>query len=416
MRHIATMLLITVGLAVGWLFSESAYRGLLYYKVPDRFIQSATGHPPVWFMEKPRWRFHEKYGYEYGSERIHGGSASDGLVRSCWSWPANARGNMGLIEGRYEEAELKILVFGDSFTAQIDTGADPRGIAWPNYLQRQLSERLAKSVHVVNFGRDGTGILHMFDIAADKIAEWQPDLAIFAFITDDLTRARFWRTYTVVNGRERVLTTTVAQENPPMDKSADTAVVNSKATPAWCKTAVKQARRDDPVLAEMEAIVLEARARSQNRLSVFSLSRSYLLDRILHGSAFHAAHTLVHPSQNPRHAMTSFSQDPRFLANLANIRKTDVPIMLVHLATYDELAEDKEYIFRGNEESLLQSLAEITGEQIALTRENVEIPRSGLEKIKRSPDDAHPSVEGMKFYAQVVANALIRKTLAPVNQ
>jgi len=89
-------------------------------------------------------------------------------------------------------------VFGDSWAAFQQENRN-----WPLFLQDVLEARLGKKVHVVNFGRDGYGILQMFDLAATKIVEWKPDLVLFTFITDDLSRA-------ASGGRSSVTVTTSA--------------------------------------------------------------------------------------------------------------------------------------------------------------------------------------------------------------
>lgn len=408
-----SLILVVVGLVIGAAVGEGAYRFWLYNQEPGKFQVSGDGHPPVWFFSKSRWHFSEKYGFEYGPETVYGGSASDGTVRSCWSWPANARGNMGLIEGDYDSADLKVLVFGDSFTAQIDTSPDPRGVAWPDFLQRELADRLGRNVHVVNFGRDGYGILQMVDLAVDMIPQWKPDLVVFAYITDDLTRARSWRTYTTAHGSERILTTTVPEADPPLDKSSDTAIVNAKATKSWCEEAVRTQRTDDPVLAEMEASVRRAQANNEGRLSVWNMSHSFLLDRVIHSNAFHRLTTRARPSQNPRHNLAAFEADEKYARELAAIRSLEIPLVLVHLATADELALDREYVFRSEqEESLNASLQRSFGVPARETQGAAAAPEGGFAAIKRSPEDAHPSVAGMKFYADAVASAIVGSGVA----
>lgn len=402
----STILLLS-GLIVGFAMAEALYRGWLAHHEPDRFKVSDSGHPDVWFFEKSRWTYNEAYGFEYGPEIVHGGSATGGLVRSCWTWPANARGNMGFIEGDYETADLKVLVFGDSFTAQVDAAYDPRGVTWPDYLQAYLTEGFEGTAHVVNFGRDGYGILQMVDLAADMVPVWEPDLVVFAYITDDLTRARSWRTYTIVDGRERILTTTVPDPDPPLMLSSDTAIVNSKATPEWCAKAVEAGASDDPVLAEMEESVRIARANQEGRASVWDFSHSFLMDRIVHRNAFHNLTIRARPSQNPRHALDSFSDDPRFSQGLERLKTSGIPMVVVHLATADELVLGSEYVFRSpQEEKLNDSLAEEFETQIQLTTGTPPPSDGGFPAIKRSPNDAHPSVAGMKFYARVVERAV----------
>ncbi|MBO6785022.1 MAG: hypothetical protein JJ899_17370, partial [Alphaproteobacteria bacterium] len=242
--------------------------------------------------------------------------------------------------------------------------------------------------------------------------EWQPDVVVFAYITDDLTRARFWRTYTTAHGGERILTTTVPERDPPLDVSSDTAIVNVRATRDWCQSAVKARRDDDPLIAELEQSVRVARANNEGRASLWSLSHAYLFDRIVHGNAFYRLSTRVRPSQNPRHEMTGFDQDERFRESLAAIRETGVPVVVVHLATADELAVGAEYVFRTDQEKLLNSsLSEVFRSPIYETIGAAVTPAGGYAAIKRSPSDAHPSATGMEFYADVVTTAVMEAGL-----
>jgi len=400
-------ILLVVSLICGLLLSEMLYRVWLSSEFSDQFISSGSGeqHPPVWFFEQSRWRFNEEFGYEYGPETVYGGSAMDGTVRSCWSWPSNSRGNMGEIKGSYDDSDIKILVFGDSWTAQ-----QHENQTWPNFLQKKLSDRTGKSVHVVNFGRDGTGILHMFDLAAAKVPEWKPDLAIFAFITDDLTRARFWRTAVTVDGVERVLTTTEAKAFPDIDTAADTAVVNSRATREWCREAVASGRKNDPILTEMETVVRNARARNGTHSDLYGTGHSFLFDRLVYGNPFHTALNRARPSQNPRHDLTDFGLDKRFMKNLERIRASGVPVVLVHFSIYDELLKGKEYIAGEQQMKLVDSLSDRLGVPVYSTIPNAALPMDDLAAIKSSPNDAHPSLRGMSFYADVVSKILLEKT------
>ena len=97
--------------------------------------------------------------------------------------------NIGPIEGTYEDAEFRVLVLGDSWSAF--TNRTSPGLIF----LKDLEELLGVNVEVVNFSRDGYGILQMFDLAADVIDVWEPDLTVFAFITNDLARVRTWRIY-----------------------------------------------------------------------------------------------------------------------------------------------------------------------------------------------------------------------------
>ncbi len=399
----------TLSAFVGFVVAEGGYRILLQNQHPKEFIgnNADTSRPSVWFMEKSRWQYHPDYGYSYGPETISGGSTSGGKVQGCWYWPANERGNMGLIRGDYASAELKVAVFGDSFTAQVDTGPDPKGITWPDYLQDYLTERTGRTVNVLNFGRDGTGLLHMVDLARDKVAEWKPDLVIFSFITDDFTRDRFFRTPTVIDGRERVLTTQEPGTSPSLDHGSDTAIVHSGATKEWCeREAKKTGPSQDPVLLEMEATVLDAKARMTGKPSILAMDRSFLLDRILHGTPFHTTYANALPTQNPRHRMNSYLEDQRFVDGLAEVKKLGIPIALTHLAIFDELRDGKRMRGTDQDVALANSLEKAFGVPVLYTKDYGKVAPERIVAIKRSPNDTHPSVFGMQYYADAVATAL----------
>ena len=131
MKLTGTIILLAFGLLGGFccLKLDSDF---LYQEQPEKFVRNTENRPDVWFLEKSRWQYSEEFGYEYGPETVYGGSSVKGKVQSCWFWPANARGNMGLIDGNYDEAELKILVFGDL----IHSSNRHRGRPSRNYLAR----------------------------------------------------------------------------------------------------------------------------------------------------------------------------------------------------------------------------------------------------------------------------------------
>jgi lysophospholipase L1-like esterase len=405
LRAVLTAALVVFGAAAGFFVSEVAYRALLYVEQPARFVQSQRDmrHPSVWFFHASPWHYSEPFGYEYAKETVHGGSAQDGTVRSCWTFPLNAMGNVGLVEGDYGAANRKILVFGDSFTAQPHDQ-----LTWPHLLQRRLNADARPVTAVMNMARDGYGILQMLDLAASKIAEHKPHIAVIAFITDDLTRARSWRTAVVVDGRERILTTDEPNPRPSPERSADTAVWNSKATPAWCAQAVATQRRDDPILAEMEDVARNAMARSQHRTSLYTVRQSLLYDLVVHGTPFHTSLARATPLQNPRHAMASFEEDARFLAAAAAIKNSGSTVFLVHLATIEELRQGREYGAGEREAGLVASLSAALGVPVIETLAHAPPLPADIASLANTPPDIHPSPAGLAFYAEMVDRALER--------
>lgn len=409
---LATLALVTIGTLVGLFAAEAAYRFYIFDRNPERFeTLSSDGGPQVWYFHTSPWKFNAAFGYEYVPGVADGGSASNGRVDACWDFPVNEQGNIGVIEGSYEDADLKVLVFGDSFTAQ-----PHEGLTWPNVLQRSLNDELGHNSHVVNYGRDGYGILQMFDLAAARVPEMKPDLVVFAFISDDITRNRFWRTYTTIDGRERILTTTEPSATPSLDVSADTAIVHSGATRAWCEAAVASKRVGDPILREMEETARWAQNRTEQRADIFTLDQSYLLDRIVHGSPFHRALQRLRPAQNPRHSLTDFSQDPGFARSVEILKNSGVPIMVIHHATLDEIRRGEEYIVGDRERGLLGSIESALGVQIRETLPMVTKPAADLDSIIVSPGNQHPSRVGLDFYADITAKHLQDLLPAPAKR
>lgn len=403
--------LIAVGLGVGFVGTEAGYRYYLYHTQPDKFVRppAASERPPVWFFEDTPWRFDREFGYVYKPGTFYGGSIQNGKVTSCWDWITNKRGNIGRIKGDYDTAQLKILVFGDSWTAQQRTNKAGERVAWPNFLQDALARRLGKSVHVMNFGRDGTGLLQMFDLAKAKVAEFKPDIAVVAFITDDLTRGRFWRTKTVVNGKPRAMTSVTPDPNPDYTTATDTAILDPRATRQWCLARQADGATDDPIIRELEGLVVESRQRSSLRFDPFDPSQSLAFNLLAYGNPFHDMFAHAKPSQNPRHALNDFAQDPRTRADVTALKATGIPVVPVHLAIYPEFKKDQEYIVDERQRALLESLGRLVGRPVYKTLDYVVRPVSNPERLSGSfPSDHHPSLEGMAFYADMVAEVLIR--------
>src|SRR4029077_6006550 len=162
-----------------------------------------------------------------------------------------------------------------------------------------------------NFGRDGYGILQMFDLAADKIAEYKPDVVIFAFITDDLTRDRFWRTVGVFDGERRVLTTIDPRPNPELALATDTQLINPEGSADACGKAL-----NDPTFSahlEREFTKQYKRAKQRGEVSRPSIlnTSSYLYSRLRYGDPFFLHHQQKRPSINPRHQLHDFMDDRR---------------------------------------------------------------------------------------------------------
>lgn len=408
---LGSVLLVLFGCLVGLGLSEAGYRAYLYRSQPERFT-SPDRESYFTAYNVSHWEFDEEFGYVYPPERvIDYTGAKDGYVKDCDRFKViNKYGNIGPIVGSYEEADLKILVFGDSWAA-----FQQEGRTWPLFLQEVLEKRLGKKVHVVNFGRDGYGLLQMFDLGAAKIPEWKPDLAIFTFITNDLTRARFWRTVVGKGDHVRVLTTLDPVRNPAPERSADTYLLMPSATYEWCQS-MKGTKRVDGLLTRLVEKHRTALANNDptGKLRVASLvtvAHSYLYNLLVKGDPFDFLWSQIPTRVNPRFPFEDYSKDERFMRDFERIRATGVPWITFHLAFYPEIRANQEYILNPPEAALLSSLEVVTGKRVLRTTDYVEMPLPQPERMNFGADNYHPSLWGMEFYAKAVAEALVRSGL-----
>ena len=401
-------LLVASSILFACVLAEAAYRLILYKAEPHRFVAAfeSITHPSFFYFQDSPFRYSEEFGYEYVPGTVTGGYIYDGRVLDCYDnfWVTNRRGNPGPIRGSYEDADIKVLAFGDSFTQQG---------AWPTYLQEILEERLGRSVHVVNFGRDAYGILQMFDLAAAKVPEWKPDLVVVAFITDDLTRDRFWRTKTVLDGYERIMVSLQPDPKPDWTNGADLYVMHSGATKEWCHSLHESQATEDPIVSQLEATVREGRRVSRKLANVFSMTQSFVFDHLWHGDAFHTSTTRVLPARNPRHKLDGFDLDERTVMNVEALAATRVPLLIVHLATYHELKAGKEY--RGRKSrlkrrmQLVHSLEGLTGQSVHGTLDHTVVNPDKLKSmVKDYPKNLHPNGRGARFYGRMIATVLER--------
>ena len=403
----AGSLLVMLGCLVGFVLSEAGFRSFLYVKYPGMFRRSPPDQRFAAY-DVSHWEFDERFGYVYPPGRvIHQTNVQDGRVTSCQRLDViNKYGNIGPVVGDYHQAKVKVLVFGDSWSAFHHDGR-----TWPAFLQDILEARLNRKVHVVNFGRDGYGILQMFDLAVAKIDEWKPDLVVFAFISDDLTRARFWRTVVGAGDEVRVLTTLEPVRNPAARASADTFLLMPSATYEWCKHAAAT-RSTDAVLERLirkhRALLEHNNPAGAGTADVLNLSHSLLYNRLVRGDAFAFR---LNPAINPRVPYRSYADDPGFLRSLERIKAAGVPWTLFHLAYYPEIKAEKEYTLRGQQQALLESLETMTGRRVLRTTDYIKMPVPRAERMNAAPDNFHPSLWGMELYANAVAEALVRNEL-----
>ena len=222
---------------VSMLTVEVGYRVHVLLKDPRLQLRAEkiTELPLIIAYTRSLWRFDAERGFKYIDRTgIFATAVQNGRINWCIpADPINKNGSPGISEGIYEGADFKIAVFGNSFSVFTDDSDN----TWVSRLQTQLQKKLGRSVHILNFARDGSGLLQMFDVAAIEMRKRKPDLAIMAFTTDQMRAPRIWRAEKIVAGEPRVLTTVKQTADPdPNDHNSvyDTVILDPDIDADWC--------------------------------------------------------------------------------------------------------------------------------------------------------------------------------------
>jgi lysophospholipase L1-like esterase len=396
----------TIALLVGFTLVEAGYRLVLLrtdprLMLPWRLANPAT-MPSIEAYNRSLWQFDADEGYRYVQENVDWTRIEGGIVTGCARLnPINAHGGSGLIEGDYASADLRIAVFGDSFT----WFSSPENLTWTNYLQRNLQRLTGRSTHVLNFARDGIGVMRMFDLAATRLPKYRPDFAIFALTTNAGMRpGRIWRFETVVDGEPRVFTADTPTRTTDPALAYDTFILHPRATLEWCQAAKGASH---PIALEIVNKYMRLRA---TRYSASDLSRSFLLNKIVTKDPFKSSKAIDRVSSAA--AERPFSHDARFLDAVAAVKRTGIPYLLVHLPYAPEVASGKEFLPDDETSQMERSdLQNVTGHPVLGLLENLDMPIERPERMNHAPDNLHPSPWGMMMTATGVVRVLLRQGL-----
>jgi hypothetical protein len=381
---------------------EVLFRGALYWRQPHLFDSSA-GRVVAW--DRSMWRYDSRYGYDYiPGQRAHRSVVVDGRVNECViETPVNDQGNIGPSVPDYPGANLRIALFGDSFSA-----FSQDGVTWPHLFQAELEGRTGKSTRVLNLGRDGFGVLQMFDFAAVKIAEAKPHLVIFAFNSTALQRDRTWRVSVGVGDDARLLTSIENSEAPSQQNAVDMLLMVPSASAAWCEAmTLRSTQSGDPVLRLIldKSRLLPGRAFAD----AHDWRTSYVADLLLRGDAFASQRERIPLALVRKVQLQTFAADPQFVKALEAVRTSGVPFLIMHIPLGVSLKNHQEFWLEPGARELLDSLETLTGHQVLGMRPHINVRPEDAMKLCRRADDCHPSEAGMKAYAQAAAKIVAER-------
>jgi hypothetical protein len=404
MRGVPGILRMVVTAAAIAVCVEAGYRVYLYVKHPNYFRAADVAAADFWVQTHSFWRYDSDYGYGYvPSLTVDVATVKAGAVVQCSQMTvANSQGNSGPPVPDFDEADVKIAVFGDSFTS-----APVAGPAWTQLLGEKLERALGRTVRVLNLGRDGYGLPQMMALANGKLKDVKPALIIFAFHGTALNRGRSWRTIAGTGDDMRLYTSTDSSPNSNPDEAAETVIILPSASYSWCRDHLSKPREQqiaDPVLQKMLAKHREIAAKNRPPVAdVLDWKASYVYGMLRYRSPFRAQWGKLIPAANPVLGYDDYREDPKFMADLAGVMKSGVPLLFVHLPLGSSISEGREFDLDRRGRKLLDNLQSITGAAVRKTSDFIHPSREEALRMCASAHDCHPGDFGMEMYAQAIA-------------
>jgi hypothetical protein len=344
------------------------------------------------------YEYHEDEGYRYVPEaRMEGVCIRKGAaVVGLKGW-VNKEGNVGIHDEPWVPEQYRVLVVGDSFTAN---PASPEGpITWTDYLPEALGRIDGKPVAVKNYARDGYGVAQILHMAVAQGKRLKPDLIVIAFIADDLTRGRSWRTTCTVGEQQRLLVCSQPGSPPDLRTAADMYVLNPGLTADLdSRPAGERDHMESALLAQYEALLHD-----NLHLNLSALTTSFLYHRIAHGDPFHGCYQ---PSRNPRVAYWDYAEDELLVRDIEELKRVGCPFLVVHIPTWKDIRAQY-HLLKPQETHLLESLECLLGEAILRPLSLWRLPADRVvEELFFLPFDIHPNRLGARAYAQMIAAAV----------
>jgi hypothetical protein len=391
MLVVGPLVLLVAGVVLALLLAEIAVRLHIWSRpVSFHIVKSVFG------------QYDARFGQRFPpSERKVLSLVQNGRV--VWCPGVVARANADGLGGRStltdaRKADYVILTTGDSFTYWMRAS-----LTVPDVVESLLSERTGLKVANLNLARGAYGVLQMLTLAAEMVPVLKPDLIVVQLISDDLTRGRWWAREAVIDGRAR------AQVSPRPDGFDDPRttneqdVVDERASDEWCRSQLG-AREPDAVVKDAVAYH-QAYLRSKGiGFEPFSLTKSYLIDAVWPSLFDRPFYSQTARSLIPRVTAREFQTDPGYHDAVQKLTRSGVPVVLVHLPNKAEIVVGRP--FRGREaKAIWTQLERDLGTRIA-TLAAME-PRPPVPTtIDLQPNNAHPNLDGIKFYGEYVTQVI----------
>lgn len=315
------------------------------------------------------------------------------------------KSNKDSLDGRttleeYRNADYKILMFGDSYVHW-----NQAGDTWPDLLQNNLNALKGKKVAILNFARGAYGLMQMLDLAADKIPELKPDLAIFGVGKGNIANGRWWSYETKENGYTRWIISAKNGEDKDYWYTSDLTQVTEGTTPEWCRKQIETPSPNDPVLKKANAqfMAMETKKiRDMFDVPLTSWGHSFLLRKLFKKSPFEGKEFIPHLTIN------DFADDARGAQDIEKINAAKTKLLLLFIPTMAEVQKPDSVFYDKQKQNLLASLEKGLKTPFRFLQKEYKGPVPAVIDLR--PLDMHPNHDGLQFYADA-ATSLVRKII-----
>lgn len=376
-----------------------------------------------WAYSVPPWIFDPVLGFKYNQKPWRGVWIEGRAFSSCSiAGNGNSFGNYGPPDDQFKTADIKVIIVGSSYS---QAPGPNRGLI-NEVLGRQLSEHLGRRVDILNFSRDATGVLSYIDATRKTIDELHPDIVPMLINTPGLIYRRLWRRVMPDDTGNQSFYQMLSPDAKPTDVKlafAQVRVINEAITPEWCarmdvaKTHSDTATlRADPLtkmlIAEQERQLAEA-ATPSIAINFWRPDVSFAYNLIVHRNPFNE----MIPFETPRYSpydRDRYSDDPEFVAAIADIKRSGIPVLPIHVVAYPEMSSlNGGFQFEASDvpplqgRSLVKDLAQELGQPwIELYQYYPASLKANPLKLVNSLEDSHPSPVGVQAMADALEQLL----------
>ena len=417
-------------LAVTAFLVECAYRYYLSTQVAAEVANwsnkfKRTDRPSLGAYGVAPWFFDKEVGHSFTKGSWRTATINNGAFGGCASaGEGNRLGNSKWMPDDYASADLRVMIVGSSFSMV----ADEKGKVVDQLLMERLSRRLNRTVSVLNYSRDATGLIAYLNMARFRFDEAKPHIILALINALSLIGRPHWRVVVPEADGFRRMYFLLDPEAQPTDSTRAVMqpfVINDGITEEWCqKMTQARARGDERTLRE-EPLV-RALVERHNQLQHDTAEPKIAIDFWRHDVSF--AWNLL-TRRDPFDGMVMFSEpiynaltldnytdDPRFNAAVKRLKELGVPVIAVHIPQLADMRtqQDGNWDFVADGLPPRQATSLVASFEAAMGEPFVHLYHYYPRELKGDPlklvtseADSHPNQVGVAAMADALERMLL---------